>query len=87
MQLWQVFIVQLVKFGKTSKFDWTPDDITIEKMSRFLEWHMPHLKLDSRSFNYSIPKEGSSEVVGERNPMQQTDIKYQFNKTFPLLIK
>ena len=48
---------------------------------------MSHLKLDSRSFNYSIPKEGSSEVIGERNPMQQTDIKYQFNKTFPLLIK
>ena len=34
-----------------------------------------------------MPKEGSSGVTGDRNPMQSIDIKYQFNKIFPLLVK
>ena len=32
-------------------------------------------------------KEGSSWVTGERDYMQSTDMKYQFNKIFRLLIK
>ena len=38
-----------------------------------------------RSFNYSIPKEGSSRVIGERNSMLSNYMKCQFNKTFFLL--
>ena len=52
---------------KTSKFDWTPNDIRIEKISRFLEQHGTHFEFDSRTFNYSMPKEGSSGVIGENN--------------------
>ena len=72
---------------ETSKFDWTLDEITIEKISKFLEWHRPLFEFDSRSFNCSMSKEGSSGVIGERNSMQSTGMKYQFYKTFPLLIK
>ena len=41
----------------------------IEKISRFLEYHKPHFESNSRSFNYSMPKEKSSGVIGERNSM------------------
>ena len=51
---------------KTSKFDWTFNDIRIEKISRFLEYHGPHFEFHSRSFNYSMPKEESSGVIGEK---------------------
>ena len=51
---------------KTSKLDWTLDKIIIEKISRFLEKHGLHLEFDSRPFNYSMPIEGSSEVIGKR---------------------
>ena len=30
----------------TSKFDWTPDDIRIEKISRLLEQHGPYFEFD-----------------------------------------
>ena len=73
--------------GKTSKFDWTPDDVRIEKISRFLEWHGSHFELHSRSFNYYMPKKESSGVLRERNSMQSTDMKYQFNKIFSYLTK
>ena len=56
-----------LKLTKTSKFDWTPDGIRIEKVTRFLEQHGPHLEFDSQSFNYSMLKEGSSGVTGKRN--------------------
>ena len=57
------------------------------EQKRFLEQHRPHFEFNSKSFNYSIPKEGSSGVLGERNFMQSSDMKYQFNKNFPPLIK
>ena len=69
---------------KTRKFYWTLDDIRIEKISRFLEYHGPYLEFDSRSLSYSTPKKGISGVIGERNSMQSTDMKHQFNKIFPL---
>ena len=68
---------------ETSKFEWTPDNIRIEKISRFLEQHKPHFEFDSRSFNFSMPKEISNGVIGERDSMQSTDVKYQFNQIFP----
>ena len=34
-----------------------------------------------------MSKERSSGVIGERNSMLSTDMKYQFNNIFPLLIK
>ena len=34
-----------------------------------------------------MPKEGSNGVIGERNSMESTDVKYQFNKILPLLRK
>ena len=37
------------------------DDIRKEKILRFLERHGPHFEFHSRSFNYSMSKEGSSE--------------------------
>ena len=40
-----------------------------KKISRFLESHGPHFEFVSSSFNYSMPKEGSSGVKGERNSM------------------
>ena len=52
-----------------SKFVWMPGDIRIEKISRFLEKRGPRFEFDSRSFNCSIPKEGSSGFIGERNSM------------------
>ena len=52
---------------RTRKFDWTPGNIRIEKISRFLEKHGPHSEFNSRSFSSSMPKEGSSTVIGERN--------------------
>ena len=58
-----------IRSYKTSKFDWTLDNIRIEKISRFLEQHGLHFEFDSRSFNYRMPKEGSSGVIGERNSM------------------
>ena len=64
-----------------------PKDITIEKISRFLKQHGADFEFDSRSFNYSMPKEASSEVIGERSSMESADMKYQSNKIFPLLIK
>ena len=64
-----------------------PDDIRIEKISRFLGLYWPHFEFDSRSFNYSMPKQGSSWFIGGRNSMRSTDMKYQFNKIFLLLIK
>ena len=45
------------------------NDIRIEKLSRFPEKHGPHFEFDSRPFNYSMPKEGSSGVIRERNSM------------------
>ena len=59
------------KSTETSKFDWMLDYIRKERISRFLEQHWPHFEFDSRSFNYSMPKEGKNGVIGERN-----DIKY-----------
>ena len=47
----------------------------------------PHFEFDSRSFHYSMPKKGSSGVIGERNSMLSNDMKYKFNKIFPLLTK
>ena len=47
--------------NQTSKFELTADDIRVEKISRF------HFKFDSRSFNYSMPKDGNSQVIGEIN--------------------
>ena len=72
---------------KTSKFDWTPDDIRIGKISRFLEKRGSRFKFDSRSFNYSMSKEESSGVIGERNSIWSTEMKYHFNQIFSLLIK
>ena len=46
----------------TSKSDWTLD-IGIENISRFLEQHRPRFEFESRSFNNSMPKEGSSGVI------------------------
>ena len=43
-----------------------PDDIRKEKISRFLEEHGSYFKFNSRSYNYSLPKVGSSGVIGER---------------------
>ena len=63
------------------------NDIRIEKLSRFPEKHGPHFEFDSRPFNYSMPKEGSSGVIRERNSMWSPDMKYQFNKIFSPLIK
>lgn len=54
---------------KTSKFDWTPYEIRLAKISRFFEYHGPHFEFDTRSFNYSVSKVGSSEVIGERSSM------------------
>ena len=54
---------------ETSKFDWTLDDVRIETISRFLEQHGPHFKLNPKSFNYSLPKERSSGITVERNSM------------------
>ena len=34
-----------------------------------------------------MPKKRSSGVIGKRNYLLSTDMKYQFNKIFPLLIK
>ena len=34
--------------SETSKFDWTSDNIRIQKISRFLEKHGPHFEFDSR---------------------------------------
>ena len=34
-----------------------------------------------------MPKEGSSEIIGERNSIYSTDMKYLFNKIFPPLKK
>ena len=45
------------------------------------------LEFNSRSLNYSMPKEGSSGVIGERNSMRSTDMKYQFNMIVPFVIK
>ena len=33
------------------KFDWTPDDNRIEKITRFLEWHGLHVEFGSRLFS------------------------------------
>ena len=49
-----------------SKFDWTLDNIRTEKISRSLEQHGPHFEFDSRSFNYAIPQEKNSGVIGEK---------------------
>ena len=55
------------RLKKKNEFDRTHDDIKKEKISRFLEQQGPHFEFGSRSFNYSMPKEGSSRVTGERN--------------------
>ena len=44
----------------TSKFDWMLGDLIIDKLSSFL--NTMGLILNSRSFNYSMPKERSSGV-------------------------
>ena len=62
MGIIKIFQVQFLL--KTSKFDWKHDHIRTEKISRFLEQHGPHSSFNSSSFNYSMPKEGSSEVKG-----------------------
>ena len=49
---------------KTSKFDWTFNDIRTEKISRFLKSRGPHFEFHSRLSNYSMPKEESSAVIG-----------------------
>ena len=63
------------------------NNIRIEKISRFLEQHGPHFEYNSRSFRYCMPKAGSSGIIVERNSMYLTDMKYQFNKIFPVLKK
>ena len=50
-------------------FDWKLANIRIEMTSRFLEYHGPHFEFDSGSLDYSILKEGSSGVIGERSSM------------------
>ena len=72
------YLLKLPFSSKKSKFAWTPDGVRTEKFSRFLEQHGPHLEFDSRSFNYSIAKEGSNGVMCEKNSTQLTDMKYQF---------
>ena len=71
---------------KTNQFDWTLDGIR-EKISRFLEQHGPHFEFDSMSFYYSMSKEESSGVIGERNSMKSNDMKYQFNKVRKKMLK
>ena len=61
-----IFLLSPTAF-EMSKFDWTLDDNRIENISRFLEQHGPHFEFDSWSFNYYMPKEGSCDVIGERN--------------------
>ena len=58
--------IMQIRSYKTSKFDWTVDNIRTKKISRFLEQHGLHFEFDSRSFNCSNPKEGSSGVIGEK---------------------
>ena len=53
--------------AETNKLDWTLVDIRIERFQDFL--NSMYLILKSRSFNYSMPKEGSSRVISERNSM------------------
>ena len=36
------FLETMLSETKTSNFVWTPDDIRIERISKFLEWHRPH---------------------------------------------
>ena len=45
------------------------DEIRREKISRLFEQHGPRFELDSRSFNYYIPKKGSSGFISEKNSM------------------
>ena len=57
--------IQIVSY-KTSKFDWTLDNIRTKEISRLLESHGPHFEFHLRSFICSMPKEGSIGVVGEK---------------------
>ena len=50
--------------GKCLKSDWAINNIRIEKISRFLEYHF---EFESKSFNNFMPKDGSSEVIGGRS--------------------
>ena len=66
-----------------------PDEIKIEKNSRFLEQYGPHFEFESKSFNYSLclKKEAVGLQVKEIYMKYEMYMKYQFNKIFPLLIK
>ena len=43
---------------------------------------MPPFEFNSRSFNYSMPKEGSSGVTDEKNSMQSTDMNINLIRSF-----
>lgn len=61
--------VMLPNYFETSKVDWMLNNIKIENISRFLEQYGPHFELNSRTFNCSMPKEGNSGLICERNFM------------------
>ena len=56
----------IINVVKTSKFDWTPKK-DFKRFQNFLNSMGLILEFNSRSLNYSMPKEGSCGVIGKRN--------------------
>ena len=55
--------------NKQASLTGRPTTLELQRFQDFLNKYGPHFIFDSRSFNYSMPIEGSSGVIGERNSM------------------